>query len=675
VENNIARLHQEAGRLDEALKHLRRAAAGRPGDEAITGTLVSVLLDTGRPEEARSILDAAPPTVARLRQLAHIHERAGRRPEAERALRRAIALAPDEPETWQQAATLWLRTGERARAMPYARRGARLEPGSARAWALFGQSLNGLSPVGAAGAGCDAFAADLLEALHQPATENAHLLHAIVGVLGRNPALARLGAAAAGPDPDAAVAALLQDVTVHALPRDRLLRALLETTVVSDRGLERALTVLRRVLLGLAEHEGLSVLDHPDWLPFLCALAGQCFLNEYAYFETPEETAAVARLNAAMLAVAERQEAPVPVHVALYAAYRPLARWPMVADLVAYRSWPEPVVTLLLRQAREPVTEEMLAKALERLTPIRDTVSQAVRAQYEENPYPRWRHAGLLDAPRPVPEVLRAILPHVRLDSGPWWEAPRVLVAGCGTGREPVWAANHMAGARVLAVDLSLASLSYATRQSRTLGLDAITYAQADLLELGRLDRRFDIIQCVGVLHHMADPLAGWRVLAGLLEPHGVMKVGLYSAHARAAVRAARAFIAERGYAGTPADIRRLRQDLLEMPAEHPAARTLAPIVWSPDFYNVSTCRDLLFHVQEHQTTLPEVASWLTELGLEFLGFQHEDPAIAHHYRDRFPEDPDMVSLDLWDRFEMDNPDTFAGLYQFWVRPHRKAAP
>ncbi len=60
-----------------------------------------------------------------------------------------------------------------------------------------------------------------------------------------------------------------------------------------------------------------------------------------------------------------------------------------------------------------------------------------------------------------------------------------------------------------------------------------IEYAQADILELGSLDRRFDLIESIGVLHHLADPFAGWRVLLSLLRPGGVMKLGFYSAVAR----------------------------------------------------------------------------------------------------------------------------------------------
>jgi ubiquinone/menaquinone biosynthesis C-methylase UbiE len=67
-------------------------------------------------------------------------------------------------------------------------------------------------------------------------------------------------------------------------------------------------------------------------------------------------------------------------------------------------------------------------------------------------------------------------------------DAPEILVAGCGTGRH---AADHCAAAtprRVLAVDISRASLAYAMRRCAELGLANIRFAQADLLELGALE-------------------------------------------------------------------------------------------------------------------------------------------------------------------------------------------
>ena len=40
---------------------------------------------------------------------------------------------------------------------------------------------------------------------------------------------------------------------------------------------------------------------------------------------------------------------------------------------------------------------------------------------------------------------------------------------------------------------------------------------QADILNLNKLERQFDIIESSGVLHHMDEPLTGWRVLKSCL--------------------------------------------------------------------------------------------------------------------------------------------------------------
>ena len=132
----------------------------------------------------------------------------------------------------------------------------------------------------------------------------------------------------------------------------------------------------------------------------------------------------------------------------------------------------------------------------------------------------------------------------------------KILIAGCGTGQQSIEVARQFPAATLLAVDLSTASLAYATRRARELGVTNVEHMQADILKLGTIGRTFDMIQAVGVLHHLGDPWAGWRTLLPLLRPGGVMLVGLYSERARRDVVAARTFIAERGYGSTPAEIR-----------------------------------------------------------------------------------------------------------------------
>jgi SAM-dependent methyltransferase len=211
---------------------------------------------------------------------------------------------------------------------------------------------------------------------------------------------------------------------------------------------------------------------------------------------------------------------------------------------------------------------------------------------------------------------------------------------------------------------LSLASLSYARRVTQELGLTNIDYQQADILRLAASDRRFDVIESCGVLHHMSDPLEGWRILANLLRPNGYMKIGLYSRRARRDVSTARRFIAERGYPPTPEGIRQCRSAMVAEDSGFASSRVLA----SADFYSTSACRDLLFHVEEHVFSPAEIERHLDQLGLELLGFELNDPDVKRRYQARFPEDAACVSLANWELFEQDNPDTFINLYEFWAR-------
>ena len=239
-------------------------------------------------------------------------------------------------------------------------------------------------------------------------------------------------------------------------------------------------------------------------------------------------------------------------------------------------------------------------------------------------------------------------------------------MAGCGTGQHALNTASGFSNARVLAVDLSLSSLSYALRKTEELGFSNIEYAQGDIIELGSLARRFDLIECAGVLHHLDDPLAGWRVLVDLLRPGGLMKIGLYSETARRGLASGRTLIAEKGYTPSPEDIRRCRQDIIAMAED--GNGEMADIRKRWDFFGLSNCRDLLFHVQEHRFTLPQIEAALTSLELKFLGFEMRDQRILRKFKEAHPSRSALTSLSLWHKFELENPDTFRGMYQFWCQ-------
>jgi SAM-dependent methyltransferase len=602
-------------------------------------------------------------------------QRAGRTADALAAYRKVLRLAPDVPEAHNNMAVALNAAGRPDAAVAAWRRAVRLRPGYALAHHHLGTALvdqgrhmEGLKHhMEAFRHGRDradyrhALAAalrpvrftvaspvvrDILLALFAAGdVDHQDLAEASLGLIKAAPDFERV-AAAAGTDESAALA----DPRVADWLADPLLQAVLRQTIVADPAMEAVLTALRRHWLGRVVGDGLS--DVADTA--LAALADQCFNNEYLFEETPAETAA-------LVALPDRLHGADDPALAVHAAYRPLHRLAQRGGLPAAAATGR-FADLIRRQVAEPLAEQEIAAHLPSLTAIDDPVSETVRRQYEESPYPRWL-AMTRRRPRPLAEVVAGLFPSLdreRLPADP----PRVLVAGCGTGRHALAVACRYTGAEVVAVDLSRASLAYGARMARRMGIDTVRFAQADILRLGEWRERFELIECSGVLHHMADPVAAWRVLTGLLAGNGLIKLGLYSRRSRGAMAAARRLVAERGFPASPAGVRAGRRAIRALPPDHPA-RAVADEL---DFFTTSACRDLLFNVQEACFELPQVAAAIDALGLEFLGFELFDDAVRRAYRARFPADRGLTDLTNWDAFERDHPASFRTMYQFWCR-------
>jgi tetratricopeptide (TPR) repeat protein/2-polyprenyl-3-methyl-5-hydroxy-6-metoxy-1,4-benzoquinol methylase len=453
-----------------------------------------------------------------------------------------------------------------------------------------------------------------------------------------------------------------------ALAADRLLRAVLEAVPMSNIPFERFMTCARHALLEIASSPQAPGPEDLAALPFYAALVQQCFIDDYVFaWPEPEQLAAEA-CREQLLALLDANAAVAPLLLLAVAAYFPLHSLPDASRLLA-GSESGPVAQVLRQQIREPLEEQALRAGIARVTPISSGVSAKVRDQYEENPYPRWVKLPMCEQPLHFNAELRRSLPFVTFTPLPDDSAPQLLIAGCGTGSHSILVSQRFRAVQVLAVDLSLSSLSYAKRKTRELGITNIEYAQADILKLADIGRTFDIIESVGVLHHLADPFAGWRILLSLLRPGGFMTVGFYSRVATAYLFKVREFIAEAGYASTADDIRRFRQDVIDMGASVELQRMSD----TQDFYSTSECRDLAFHVQEHRLPLEQIESFLAECGLQFLGFEL-NPKVVQRYRARFTDDPSATNLRNWARFEADNSDTFAQMYRFWIQKPPNAA-
>jgi tetratricopeptide (TPR) repeat protein len=635
---NLGNAQNALGRKADAAASYRRAITLAPTAADPHFNLANILFDTGQMQNAVTSYETAlllrPDHTQARHNLATTLLMLNRPDDAIAHFDKAIAAQPDFVDALVGRALAAMNTGDHAAATRFVCRSLAIRA-TDDARQIFCQCVAALADIPDA-PGLRDF---MVAALSEPWDRPRNLVRAATLVLrsgGPTAAvIARFDPPARNPP-----AATRADLAI--LAGDLLLRAVLENTPLWGLDLEAALAAARRALLDAA------LADDADAIPlaFACALARQCDINEYVFDLAADESAELARLRARLAAALSAQTQPSALVVAAAGAY-------VALHTIAHAE--------RLLQWCAPAAIEAARATIPRLTAIDDQVSQKVREQYEQNPYPRWVKAAPGRGTRSIDAHLRKTYPQAPFRDLNTAQ-PEMLIAGCGTGQFANEFAQFIENARVLAVDLSLASLAYAKSKTVELGLTNIDYAQADIVTLPQTGKSFDIIESGGVLHHMEDPFAAWHGLLDMLRPGGVMRLALYSERGRADVVAAREWAANGGYSADAEGIRRARRRIALLPPGSPAFGVTARM----DFYALSDVRDLIFHVQEHRLTLAQMAAFIEAQKLTFIGF-HMSPAAAL-YAARFPQDPAMTDLASWDVLERENPHAFAGMYQFWVQ-------
>ena len=433
-----------------------------------------------------------------------------------------------------------------------------------------------------------------------------------------------------------------------------LLHAALTLGINRDIDVEKLLGAMRRVmLLEMAD----SRYADKALLGFACALLQQCFNNDHVFALGDDEAEKLARspvdweaLKTGCVEASQRllwQLLYHPPEVVIEGHFTSAdcrkVRPRILAEVVAGR----------LKQDEELAA---LADKLATIGEIRDATSLRVGQQYHDHPYPRWTSL-------PVPakgSARRRLERFFSPERLTFFDAPfKVLIAGAGTGRQAIASALRFGeNSDVLAIDLSRRSLAYGQAKAASFGIDNLRFAQGDLLTLGENAELFDIIEAVGVLHHLADPFAGLRAMGDRLRQGGLMYVGLYSTIARRNITRLRRDAAFPGAGADDNTARRYRAKLITTGQDPLLLR-------SQDFYTLNEFRDLVLHPQETTINLPELQTQLVEAGLIFRGFLLASPVYTK-FTATFPDDSWPGTLTNWHHFEEQFPRTFDGMYQFW---------
>ncbi len=437
------------------------------------------------------------------------------------------------------------------------------------------------------------------------------------------------------------------------LQKNSLLMQFMQVCPIPDYYIEKNFVKIRKKILNQTYKSDIN----KNYTNFLISLSMQCFLNEYIYGKSKDEIEKIKIINERIKNNLRENKRISDLDILCLSCYEPLTnfRW---SNKVKFSDKLKEIFELHLNQSK---IEVRLSKSIKSISKVQDRISIKVKKQYEENPYPRWENLGLSIEPRNIKDVINDSDLNLDLKKITNSENPEILIAGCGTGQHAITTASKYKKSKILALDLSFKSLSYAKRKANELNINNIDFIQGDILDLESIDRKFDIIESVGVLHHMEDPFKGWKILTSCLNNDSLMLIGLYSGRARQYIKEIKNKITKLKLEPNYENIIKFRKDLIEKNYDH-----WNYITSSPDFYTVSGVRDLLFHVQEHRFTISKIKESLSRLGLTFIGF--EDKLVKEKYIKIYPNKIDLFDLNKWEKFEKSNPRIFAGMYQFWCK-------
>jgi SAM-dependent methyltransferase len=250
--------------------------------------------------------------------------------------------------------------------------------------------------------------------------------------------------------------------------------------------------------------------------------------------------------------------------------------------------------------------------------------SAAVQRLYDTYPFPP---EPLLDEPPPGYNWRWNWLAAYNFCTGqkPPGQDIRILDAGCGTGVGTEYLVHLNPQASVVGIDLSAGALSVASERCRRSGANRVEFHHLSLYDADQLDGEFDLINCVGVLHHLPDPIRGIQSLAAKLAPGGLMHIFVYAELGRWEIQLMQKAIAllQGNQRGDYRDGVQLGRQLFAALPENNRLVKREKERWSLENQRDANFADMYVHPQEIDYNIETLFELIDASGLEFIGFSN----------------------------------------------------
>jgi ubiquinone/menaquinone biosynthesis C-methylase UbiE len=425
-------------------------------------------------------------------------------------------------------------------------------------------------------------------------------------------------------------------LALNIIESDQIALELLSNNLISNHIIEAAVITVRKKLIT-------SILDNnhnKTHHAFLTALKNQCKLNNFIYFTDNEELSNIENLKLKI------------------SKYSPTIQ---IDARLILESYNESNITNSFNSQNHLDCQINQNQNEETSSPVLLKTNTLIQNFYESNPYPTWT-----SKPKHSESTLDQFFKKLSLKQTP--PNNNILVAGCGTGRHAIQLALTYPHANIIGLDVSQTSLQYAKNKRDEFKIRNLDFIYGDLNNIHSLNMEFSLIECIGVLHHLQDPLKGCQAVLSTLEDGGIAKIGLYSAYARTPIADLADLASENKILYTPRNLEIIRN----LAIQNYTYKRTNEIVNSPDFFSRSGCMDLLFNPLEKTFTTRDIHSLILTLNCEFAGFEKGGEKKSPTFR-KFNEQSNMDFLfTAWELYESFNPNFFSEMYLFWLKPIRK---
>lgn len=230
-----------------------------------------------------------------------------------------------------------------------------------------------------------------------------------------------------------------------------------------------------------------------------------------------------------------------------------------------------------------------------------------------------------------------------------------ILVAGCGANQAASLAFTNPS-AKVVGIDVSQPSLDHQQYLKDKHGLNNLELHLLPVEEVSALGLDFDLVVCIGVLHHLADPAKGMQALAGCLRRDGVASVMLYAQYGRIGVDLLASVFYDLGLDQDDSSLQVVKETIPLLPADHPVWSYLKN---SPDLNADTSTVDTFLHGRQRCYTVTECVDLVTSAGLVFqellfksLYYPHESFGLPDRLLSALNGLPDIETWSLMERIQ-----------------------